>query len=50
MNIALRRKLLVWRIIRSTANDNRTSPLYWLKILLPWSVLVGTILAWGFFG
>jgi len=52
MSIAERRKVrryLAWRIIQSSANDNRTSLFFWLRHLLPWSLFIGLILAWLFF-
>jgi len=43
------RRYLAWRIIQSSANDNRTSLFFWLSHLIPWGAFIGLLLAWLFF-
>lgn len=43
---------LTWKIIRATANDNRTSIGFWLRHLIPWFVIIGVggaLLFWRYF-
>lgn len=49
MRRIFKRSTLAWRIVCATANDNRVNARFWLRYLIPWSLLTGSLLAWHFF-
>ncbi len=37
---------VAWKIVQATSNDNPQPVLYWLKRMIPWTIGVGTLLAY----
>jgi hypothetical protein len=40
---------VAWKIVQATSNDNPLPITYWVKRMIPWTIFVGTILAYILF-